>query len=474
MLNLADAQVEHKVALQGTTGSGGNGFEPSIFYGRAETPLLWWDNCGAIKYTGANGKRWLVNLTSGSATEIRTFNLPDAPPVSAQGAPTTACESVKPFAQTDPRWAEQVIGGQGGPTIGAAGCALTAAATVFQYYGATSNPNQVLTGCDLTPTTSLNWAEAAQKCAPGKVKNTVWKENPAYADIAAALAGKQPAIVGLAGGPSGSHYVIVAGGSGENGGDYRIVDPWDGTTYKRLGDYLETGTYRLKYLVRYEGDAPVCSAGAGTGAAAITFSGIADGGTSQQPVRVTFEAPAGASATHTSGAAFDKEGFHSIGVALADGTYRTHNFFVDGQPPVTSGEFKQDKDKLSGLLTLSAKDTITPVAVTRYFLEGEPEKEYTGDGENRGNILARGVPMEFKAGGELRGDGLLDRRGREQGDATPGDVQGRGQDADAAARAAATQPAARQGRRRADAVGVGRGGRHDAGRPSRMRRRSRG
>ena len=67
-------------------------------------------------------------------------------------------ERESPLALPHPRWAEQVIGGTGGPTIGAAGCALTAAATVFQYYGATSNPNQVLTGCDLAPTTSLRAA----------------------------------------------------------------------------------------------------------------------------------------------------------------------------------------------------------------------------------------------------------------------------------------------------------------------------
>jgi hypothetical protein len=404
VVNLADQQVEHKVVLVGTTGGAGNGFEPSIFYGRQETPLLWWDSCNAIKYTGPNGKRWLVDLRGPSVSEIRTFNLPDAPAVSAQARPGGAACEAKPFAQTDPRWAMQVIGGTGGPTIGAAGCTLAAAATVFQYYGATTNPNQVLTGCDLTPTTALDWAEAAKKCAGGKVRTTTWKEDPTFADISAALQAKHPAIVGLAGGPSGSHYVIVVEGNGESGHDYRIQDPWDGSSYKRLGDYLETGTYRLKWLVRFEGDAPLCAVSAGAGAPPVKFSGIVDGGSSRGPVRVTFEVAGGSNftASATSGQTFDKEGFHNVRVALADGTYRALSFFVDSTPPQTSGSFVQDKDKLGGVLTLTAKDSITPVAVTRYHvqLDGETEKDYTGNGESKGQIQARGVRVEVKAIGE--------------------------------------------------------------------------
>ena len=265
----------------------------------------------------------------------------------------------------------------------------------------------------------------------------------------------------MAGGPSGSHYVIVAGGSGENGGDYRIVDPWDGTTYKRLGDYLETGTYRLKYLVRYEGDAPVCSAGAGTGAAAIKFSGIADGGTSQQPVRVSFEAPAGAS-RHP----------HQRG-DLRQGGLPQHRGGA-GRRDVSDAQLLRRRPAAGDERRVQAgqgQAQRPPDAVGQGH--DHPGRRHpllprgrAGEGVHRRRREPRHHPGARRAAGvqggrRLRGDGLLDRRGREPGDATPGDVQGRGQDADAAARAAAAQPAARQGRRRADAVGAGRGGRHD-------------
>ena len=75
----------------------------------------------------------------------------------------------------------------------------------------------------------------------------------------------------------------------------------------------------------------------------------------------------------TTGQTVDKEGFHNVRVALADGSYRALSFFVDAQPPVTSGAFVQDKDKLGGILTLTAKDSITPVALTRYQVQIDGE-----------------------------------------------------------------------------------------------------
>jgi hypothetical protein len=54
------------------------------------------------------------------------------------------------------------------------------------------------------------------------------------------------------------------------------------------------------------------------------------------------------------------------------------------------------------VLTLQAKDTVTPVAVTRFKVDDGEWQEYTGDGDGRGNVLARGVPLSFEETGEHR------------------------------------------------------------------------
>lgn len=406
VLTLGGSDVQDALVLEGTTGAGSNGFLPEIFYGRQETPLQWWDNCNAIKYgDAATGRRWVVDLRGEAprATEVRRFNLPGPQEVSAQAAPVTTCEA-KPFAQTDPGWAQRVVGKPGGPILGATGCTLAAAATVFKYYGVNTNPNQLM-GCAADTIDPFRWEAAAQKCGGGKVTGVTWKENPSFTDISAALQARQPAIVGLAGGPTGSHYLIAVEGQGEAGGDFRVQDPWDGTAYKRLSDYLETGTYRLKYLVRYEGTAPVCAVGPGNAVPPIKFSGIQDGGSSQQPVRIQYDAPPGAQATHPSGTSFDKDGFYTVGVTLADGTYRSLSFFIDRVAPKTTATWvpdKEKKEKFGGLLSFAVKDAVTPVALTRFKIDDGPWQDYTGDGDKRGNVLTRAIPLEFEEVGEHR------------------------------------------------------------------------
>ncbi|MCC6626330.1 MAG: hypothetical protein IT340_02890 [Chloroflexi bacterium] len=416
IIDWTDQQLQAKKVLDGATA---NGFTPSIFYGSHETPLLWWDNCNAVKYTGPDGKRWLVDTRgTGSVSEIRTFNLPDAPAVSAQSKPTSSCE-LGLFSQNDPQWAQTPLGvasggvpapaaaagasGPAAPTIGANGCTLGAVAAVFGYYGQRLTPGQVIGCAELGGATAIPWQRTAEKCAADKVKFGGWKEDPTLADIAAVVQTRQPAIVGLAGGPSGSHYVVVVAGNGSTGGDFRILDPWDGSSYKRLSDYLDTGTYRLKWLVRYEGTPPSCAVPAAAASAPVVFQGVSDGGSSKEPVTITYSVPSGGEFrfTHPSGQRFDQEGFHSVGVALADGTYRSLNFFVDRTPPQTTAEWKQDAGKLSGVLTLTSKDGITPVAVTRYMLdEDKKEIDYLGNTNGQGTLLTRGVPLTFRSIGD--------------------------------------------------------------------------
>lgn len=406
IISVADAQPAPRPVADGLTT---NGLAPAIFYGRQETPLQWWDNCSAIKYTGADGKRYVIDTKAAqpAPTLIRTFGLPDAPTVSAQTPASGGLCEDRPFAQSDPRWARVVIGKPGGPLIGQGGCALAAAATVFKYYKQDVTPAGLLQ-CAPDAVDFVRWKEVADKCAQGKITNVSWVENPSYQQIGDSLQAKHPAIIGLAGGPTGSHYVIAAEGTGDSGNDYRIWDPWDGSTYKRLSDYLETGTYRLKYLVRYEGSAPACgpttaaAPAAPTTSTAIRFSGIQDGATSREPVRVEYTAPAGATGSSPSGTTFDKEGFHSVGVALTDGTYRSVNFFVDKTPPKTLASWKQDENKLSGVLTLTATDATTPIARTVFNLENEPERDYLGDVNLSGHTQTRGIPLEFKAKGDYR------------------------------------------------------------------------
>ena len=423
-------QIDDRVVVEGTSGQRGNGFGPDLFYGGRATPLQWWDGCQSVKYGEAGtGQRWLVTVTGEqpAVSEIRRFSLPGAQPVSAQekatgtattgtgsgvtttgtgtGPARTFCDD-KPFAQMDPSWAGRVIGAAGGPTIGANGCTLSAAATVFQYYGAQTNPNQLM-GCAGEAADFFQWEEVARKCSAGKVTGTRWKENPSYGELTAAVQAKTPAIVGLAGGQSGSHYLVLAGGGGENGADFRVIDPWDGTSYKRLSDYLSTGSYHLKWLISYQGTAPACAVAPGQETPAVKFRGITDGGSSQTPVKIEYDVPSGAryAASHASGTTFDKDGFYSVSVALEDGAYRDLSFFIDRAAPKTTASFQRDKEakeKFAGLLTLSAKDTLTPVAVTRFQVNGGEWRDLLGNIEGKGHTMTRAIPLEFEQVGEQR------------------------------------------------------------------------
>ena len=132
------------------------------------------------------------------------------------------------FRQGDERWRGDALGGvpENG-TLGSAGCAVAAAAMVFQSYGIDIDPQQLnwfLT--DKGGYTEQGWIywERAAWWAPDRVRH-VYEDLPSYALIDANLARGNPVIVRVRY-PSGiTHFVVVAG---KDGFDYLVRDPGAG------------------------------------------------------------------------------------------------------------------------------------------------------------------------------------------------------------------------------------------------------
>ena len=134
------------------------------------------------------------------------------------------------FRQGDERWSEDALGGvEENGTLGSAGCAVAAAAMVFQSYGINVDPQQLnwfLTDTDgYTPEGWLYWERAAW-WAPLRVRH-VYEDLPSYQLIDSNLSRGNPVIVRIRF-PSGvTHFVVVAG---KDGFDYLIRDPGAGAS----------------------------------------------------------------------------------------------------------------------------------------------------------------------------------------------------------------------------------------------------
>ena len=127
------------------------------------------------------------------------------------------------------------------------GCAITSATMVFKYYGAGKNPGQVNTCCrnhgcrvDCSGTPEydpccLVWDCAANHCSDNEA-GFVGYYGFYWSALCGLLSQDRPPIVKV-----GGHFVVVYKSLGfgdftdPNG--YYIVDPWDGSTYKKLSYY---------------------------------------------------------------------------------------------------------------------------------------------------------------------------------------------------------------------------------------------
>jgi len=168
----------------------------------------------------------------------------------------------------------------GADTIGGYGCALTSTAMMLNYFGASLTPQQ-LNACLGTAADPLIWASVPQ-CTKGIVSGGD-QINFTWTDLDALLASGRPAIVGMLRGLTGSHFVVVTSGGGGLAQNYHITDPWDATTDKTLGAYIDAG-YTPTSIISFSGAGHNC--GRLIKGVVPSVTGIQDGGVTKNPVTI--------------------------------------------------------------------------------------------------------------------------------------------------------------------------------------------
>jgi len=203
-----------------------------------------------------------------------------APSPEASVSPSTGSPCGVPiYSQNDPAWRD-VIMQSGSDSIGGAGCALTTAAMMLNYYGAAFSPAQ-LNSCLGGGADPIVW-KSVPSCTKGLISGGD-RIDFTWTDLDALLASGRPAIVGLLRGQTGSHFVVVTSGGGGLAQNYRITDPWDATTSKTLGSYINAG-YNPRWIISYGGPGRNCGRLIKGGTPSV--SGVTDGGTGKDPVTI--------------------------------------------------------------------------------------------------------------------------------------------------------------------------------------------
>lgn len=156
--------------------------------------------------------------------------------------------SVPAYSQIDTAWKDDPLCGGCEKTIEQEGCAITATAMVFRYFGANTNPGQ-LNACASTHSCCSSLCEldgycADEPCSGGRA-TFVGTYAFNWLDLCGLLSQNRPPQVHV-----GNHWVVVYKSRGYDlysGGDYYLNDSIDGSTYKRLSFYptpTETAEYR--------------------------------------------------------------------------------------------------------------------------------------------------------------------------------------------------------------------------------------
>ncbi len=151
---------------------------------------------------------------------------------------------VPSFRQGDQRWSSDPLGGvpENG-TLGDAGCAVAAAAMVFESYGIDTDPQRLnwFLGAvgGYTAEGWLYWDRAAW-WAPNRVRHS-YEDLPSYALIDSNLSRGNPVIVRIRFRNGITHFVVIAG---KEGFDYLIRDPGAGADkgyypLRELGSNIE-------------------------------------------------------------------------------------------------------------------------------------------------------------------------------------------------------------------------------------------
>lgn len=339
----------------------------------------------------------------------------------------SACQ-VKTFSQNDPLWRDLNLKGTSDLTsdkIGAAGCALTSAAMMLNYFKVNTDPNE-LNACMGTDASALNWnwSKPAQNCSDGLVSGAQ-RDYFSWDGLNQSLSQGQPAVVGLLGGQTGVHFVVVVGGSDSLASTYRVNDPWDGTNYKSLAWFISRG-YQLQWLISFTGaNPPVCKTRVTTVADTdpnfkLQLTSPEDGRAYSQPINVAFNGgtdrttatlyqqsnSATGSATTTTAAAGPDGASLTPGVAIpADQTVASNGQVVQNGEQVTGeGAYQLVLDSpgdngVNQRLTSNFTVDFSPPIVTR-TVQGAFESNLSATGAQ---IAHGNVTMQLKATDSLSG-----------------------------------------------------------------------
>lgn len=275
---------------------------PSLFYTSNPTarPLCWADDNKSILVSNSNGnggtqvpidvrarpRSFTSTSTALNTTSTNTAGLLQPAPVDA----TSACY-LKTLSQLDPQWRDNSVGSKN-QKISSVGCPVTTLAMVLNYFNPTnpSTPAQIGT-CLGDSDGSINWTQVATlSCSGGLQGGNVTPFS--WDGLNNSLLQGLPVIVGLAGGQTGIHYVVVVGGANGVASTYRVNDPWDGTNYKTLSDFIAEGYYLKNMVIYSKSSLPACSSRSvipGQPASQLAVQNFYDGQLLNQPgFRVSF------------------------------------------------------------------------------------------------------------------------------------------------------------------------------------------
>ena len=152
--------------------------------------------------------------------------------------------AVPSFSQSDEKWRDDPLGGvQDNGTLGGEGCAVTAVAMLFKFYGIDTDPQQLnwfLASVDGYTDRGWIYWERVPWLSPDRVRH-VYEGSPSYQLIDSNLARGNPVIVRVRLRSGVTHFVVVAG---KDGFDYLVRDPGAGAAkgfypLRELGSDIE-------------------------------------------------------------------------------------------------------------------------------------------------------------------------------------------------------------------------------------------